>query len=181
MKKFLKELLPYLIIIIVVVFIRTFIVTPVRVQGSSMFPTLHDGEILILKKYDQSYSRFDIVVLKHNKDKLIKRIIGLPGEHVAYKNNTLYINGEKIEEEFLPEDLEFDDFDTILLGNKIVPENTYLVLGDNRNNSTDSRVIGFIEKDVILGTTNFRIFPFTKFGGISWFYYGIQNVLLVEE
>lgn len=167
MKKFLKELLPYLIIIIVVVLIRSFIVTPVRVQGSSMFPTLHDGEILILKKYDQSYSRFDIVVLKHNKDKLIKRIIGLPGEHVAYKNNILYINGEKIEEEFLPEDLEFDDFDTILLGNKTVPENTYLVLGDNRNNSTDSRVIGFIEKDAILGTTNFRIFPFTKFGGIS--------------
>lgn len=167
MRKFLKEILPYIIIILVVVFIRTFVITPVRVQGSSMVPTLHDGEILLLKKFEQNYDRFDIVVLEHSNDKLIKRIIGLPGEHVAYTDNELYINGEKIEEDFISDDLQFEDFDIILLGNSKIPENTYLVIGDNRNNSTDSRVIGFIEKDSILGTSNFRLFPFTKFGGVS--------------
>lgn len=167
MSKFFKELIPYIIIILVVVLIRSFVITPVRVQGSSMTPTLHDGEVLILKKYDQSYQRFDIVVLNHNNDKLIKRIIGLPGEHVEYKNNKLYIDDKKIEEGFLPENLEFEDFDTILLGDSIIPKNTYLVIGDNRNNSTDSRIIGFIDKKNILGTTNLRIFPFTKLGKVS--------------
>lgn len=167
MSKFFKEILPYIVIVLVVVLVRTFIITPVRVQGSSMVPTLHNGEVLILKKFDQSYQRFDIVVLNHNSDKLIKRIIGLPGEHVAYQDNKLYINDQKIDEDFLPEDLEFEDFDTILLGNSIIPENTYLVIGDNRNNSTDSRIIGFIDKKNILGTTNFRLFPFTKIGSVS--------------
>lgn len=167
MKKIFKEILPYLIIIVVVIIVRTFIVTPVRVDGSSMDPTLHHGDILLLKKYDRSFERFDIVVLKNGDDKLVKRIIGLPGEHVRYIDNVLYINDEKIEEDFLPNDLSFDDFDTILLGNKKIPENTYLVLGDNRNYSADSRILGFISKEDMLGTTSIRLFPLNKIGGIK--------------
>lgn len=164
MKKIIQDLIPYVIIIIVVVLIRTFIVTPVRVDGSSMYPTLKNGEILILKKYDHSYDRFDIVVVKYRGERLVKRIIGLPGEHIAYTDSKLYVNDELVEEPFLPEGLSFDDFDNILLGHNFIPENYYLVVGDNRNNSTDSRVIGFISKDDILGVTNFRIFPFNKIG-----------------
>lgn len=167
LKNILKESLPYVIIVLVVVLIRSFIVTPVRVQGSSMVPTLEDGEILLLKKYDKSYKRFDIVVLEHDSSKLIKRVIGLPGEHVEYRENRLYINGEEIEESFLPENLEFSDFDTILLGQEEIPSGYYLVIGDNRNNSTDSRIFGFVKKEEILGTTSFRLFPFKKIGGIS--------------
>ncbi len=167
MKKWIKEIVPYFIIVLVVVLIRSFIVTPVRVQGSSMAPTLKDGEILLLKKYDKSYHRFAIVVLNKNGSKLIKRIIGLPGEHIAYKESHLYINGEEIKEEFLPKDLEFSDFDTILLGQEKIPEGYYLVLGDNRNNSTDSRIFGFVKKEEIAGATSFRLFPFHKIGGIS--------------
>ncbi len=167
MKAFMKEVIPYLIIIAIVIFIRTYVATPVRVQGSSMVPTLKDGEILLLKKYDTSYKRFDIVVLNRDSSKLIKRIIGLPGEHIEYKDSHLYVNDTEIEEKFLPKDISFSDFDTILLGDSTIPEGKYLVMGDNRNNSTDSRIFGFVEKKEILGTTSFRLFPFKRFGGIS--------------
>lgn len=162
MKNIIKDLIPYVIIILLVVLIRTFIVTPVRVDGSSMYPTLKNGEILILKKYDHTYSRFDIVVLKYGNERLVKRVIGLPGEHIAYKDSKLYINDEYISEDFLPEDLSFEDFDNILIGHNYVPENSYLVIGDNRNASVDSRIFGFVDKKYILGVTNLRIFPFNR-------------------
>ncbi len=162
--KFIKEVIPYIIVVLVAVLIRTFIVTPVQVDGQSMYPTLDDNEILLLKKYDHSYERFDIVVFNYNNSKLVKRIIGLPGEYVEYKNNELYINNEKLDF-----DLEAHtyDFELSELGFKQIPEDYYLVLGDNRTNSIDSRRIGLIPKENILGTTTFSIFPFDKFGKIE--------------
>ena len=167
-KAFLKELLPYIVIILVVILIRTFIVTPVKVSGSSMEPTLKNKEILILKKYDKSYKRFDIVVLKRGKEKLIKRVIGLPGESIEYKDSKLYVNGKRVKETFKTNtstrDFSFDE----LFGIGIkVPEDCYFVMGDNRNNSTDSRVLGFINKKDIQGTIGIAIFPFNKFGKVK--------------
>lgn len=106
--KILKELMPYLIIITVVIFIRTFIATPVRVDGSSMVPKLKNNDILILNKLSRNYKRFDIVVVKSHNTKLVKRIIGLPGESIEYKDNVLYINGKKVKD-VTPEVTE--DFD----------------------------------------------------------------------
>lgn len=162
--KLLKELIPYIIIIIAALLIRTFIFTPVKVDGASMYPTLEDGEILILKKYDKSYQRFEIAVIKHDNDMLVKRIIGLPGENVKYKNNKLYINGKKIEE---PLYLETENFSLSNLGYTKIPDDYYLVLGDNRYNSTDSRIFGLVKKEDILGTTSLRIWPFKKIGIIK--------------
>ena len=159
--KIIKEIIPYIIIIIAALLIRTFIFTPVKVDGSSMVPTLHDGEILILKKYDKTYERFDIVVINYNGEKLVKRIIGMPEENIKYKNNKLYVNGKKIEE---PVELETANFSLINLGYNKIPEDYYLVLGDNRYNSTDSRTIGLISKDDILGVTSLRIWPIKKIG-----------------
>lgn len=167
MKKIFKEIFPYIIIILVVVLIRTFLVTPIRVQGLSMYPTLDDKDLLLLAKCDQSYERFDIVILDYHGERLVKRIIGLPGESVSYTDNQLYINGEEVEESFLPENLEFSDFDTLLIGHEKIPEGNYFVVGDNRNNSTDSRVFGVVNKKDILGTAVFRLYPFHKIGGIS--------------
>ena len=98
MKKIIKELYPYVVIVIVVVLFRTFIATPVRVDGDSMKDTLYNNDILILNKLDKTYERFDVVVIDYNNTKLVKRIIGLPGENISYKNNELYINNEIMED-----------------------------------------------------------------------------------
>lgn len=160
--KIVKEILPYMFIIIIVIILRTFIVTPAQVIGSSMEPTLYNSEIIILNKIHYKLSnikRFDIVVIKMDNEKaLIKRVIGLPGEKVEYKDNKLYINGE-----YVPEDMTLNDetYDYILNYDKI-PANKYFVMGDNRNNTLDSRIIGLIDEDNIVGKTNFVFFPLTK-------------------
>lgn len=165
-KNIFKELLPYVIIILVVVLIRTFIMTPIRVDGSSMYPTLEDGEILILKKYDKSYERFDVVVFDYNGSRLIKRVVGLPGETVEYKNNKFYVNGKKVTENF---DRSSDTMDFKLedIECEKIPKGKYFVMGDNRNNSTDSRIIGLVDEKDIKGSTNLSIFPFDKIGTIN--------------
>lgn len=167
LNKIFRATLPYIVIVIVVALIRTFIVTPVQVEGMSMYSTLDDNEILLLKKYDHNYQRFDIVVFNYNGTKLIKRVVGLPGETVAYKDNKLYINDKYVKEDFLKNHQETYDFDLKELGFEKIPDGYYFVMGDNRTNSTDSRIIGLVSKSDIEGTTNFAIFPFDKFGNFN--------------
>ncbi len=157
-----KELVPYIVITMIVILIRMFIISPVRVDGTSMYPTLSNNEFLLLSKYDQSYDRFDIVVLKYRNERLVKRIIGLPGETVEYKNNTLYINGKEMEEPFI--NTNTDDFNLNELGYDKIPENYYFVVGDNRGSSLDSRMIGLINKKDLQGTIKLSItgFKFVK-------------------
>ena len=177
MNKTIKEILSYILIILLVVIIRTYVVTPVVVSGDSMDPTLKDGEVLLLSKITYKFSdikRFDVVVInvnkklsngKYLKTKIIKRIIGLPGEYVEYKNNKLYINGIEYETEY---NFDTDDFnlESICKCNKI-PDNKYLVLGDNRSISADSREIGLIDYNDISGRTFFRIWPINKISGVK--------------
>ena len=157
-----RELVPYIVITMIVILIRMFIISPVRVDGTSMYPTLSNNEFLLLSKYDQSYDRFDIVVLKYRNERLVKRIIGLPGETVEYKNNTLYINGKEMEEPFI--NTNTDDFNLNELGYDKIPENYYFVVGDNRGSSLDSRMIGLINKKDLQGTIKLSItgFKFVK-------------------
>ncbi len=155
--KFIKTIAPYIAIATVVVLVRTFIITPVIVSGTSMDYTLKDGEILLLKKYDKTYERFDIVVFDYGNSKLVKRIIGLPGETLEYKNGVLYINGKVVEDPFASKTYDFKLSD---LNIEIIPEGYYFVMGDNRNNSSDSRIIGPIKKENINGSTSFSLWPF---------------------
>ena len=167
-KKIIKEAIPYIIVVIVVILIRSFIITPAIVDGNSMKPTLQDNNIIILNKLDYSLNdikRFDIVVVNYNDDKLVKRIIGLPGEHIEYKDNNLYVNGNLIEERF--NHTLTNDFKLETIGYLSIPGDKYLVVGDNRNNSLDSRIIGLIEKKDILGSSNIRIFPLSKIGKVK--------------
>ncbi len=165
MKEKLKECKPYIIIVIIVMILKIFIVTPIRVNGPSMEPTLRSKDIMILNKtayYFNEPKRFEIVVVRTDENYIIKRVIGLPGEEIEYRDNTLYVNGKKVEEPV--EGLETDDFTTEELGSKKIPKNSYLVLGDNRGDSYDSRSIGFVQKDQLMGRTTLTIFPIHRFG-----------------
>lgn len=156
----LMEFIPYVIVVIVVLMIKAFVVTPIRVNGPSMNDTLKNNDIMILDEISYKFSgieRFDIVVIKNDDDFLIKRVIGLPGEEIEYKDNILYVNGKKVKENF--SHAETEDIEKIK-----IPKNEYYVLGDNRINSTDSRIIGTVSIDDFLGTTKFTIFPFNRFG-----------------
>lgn len=157
--KIIKQIIPYVIIFITVVLIRTFIVTPVVVSGSSMDDTLKDGEILLLNKFDHSYNRYDIIVFDYDNSKLVKRIIGLPGEHIKYEDGTLYINGVETIDNFA---YKTTNFDLKYLGYDVIPEGYYFVLGDNRTKSSDSRMIGLVNVEDIKGTTTFSLWPIGK-------------------
>ena len=163
MKKIIKQLIPYIVIIIVVVLIRSFVVTPVIVVGDSMKPTLNEGQILILNKLDYRFNeieRYDIVVIKVGKSEIIKRVIGLPGETIEYRNNILYIDGHEETSEY---NFDTEDFTLKSICNcDKIPEDKYLVLGNNRQVSSDSRIIGLIDKKDIQGTTQISIWPIKK-------------------
>lgn len=168
--RIIKELIPYLVIILVVVTIRTFIATPVIVSGSSMDPTLKNGQVLILNKLAHKYNRDDIVVIdvkiNGKKERIVKRIIGLPGESLEYKNGFLYINGKRTHDDF--KDLTRDFTLKSVAGKEKIPAGYYFVMGDNRRNSLDSRDmrVGLVKKSDIIGKPIVRIWPLNKMGTI---------------
>ena len=158
-KKWLKENLLFTILLLIIIIIRIFFYSPIRVNGSSMYPTLQDKEFMILNKIglQKGINRFDIVVVESNEKYIIKRVIGLPGESVMYSDNKLYINGKVIEDNYSKSETE--NFENVIL-----KENEYFVMGDNREVSKDSRVIGPVNIKNIKGKTNLVIFPFNKIG-----------------
>lgn len=167
-KKIVKEAIPYLIVVIVVVLIRSFIITPALVDGDSMLPNLQDNNLILLNKLDYRLNeirRFDVVVINLDGQKLIKRVIAYPGEHVEYKNNNLYIDGSMIEENFSHSNTV--DFKLENIGYLSIPGDKYFVVGDNRENSTDSRVIGLIDRKDILGSVSIRLLPLNKIGKVK--------------
>jgi signal peptidase I len=162
------EWIKSLAVALVIVFIvRTFLFTPIMVDGASMNTTLHDHDRMIVSKIGEP-ERFDIVVFHANeKQDYIKRVIGLPGDKIEYKDDTLYVNGKAYKEPYLNKQKEningdltrsFKLEDTAV-GQATVPEGHLFVMGDNRRNSTDSRIIGAIPIDEIVGTTNVVFYP----------------------
>ena len=157
--KFIKECVPYIITIILVILFKKNVMSPIKVNGDSMLKTLHDGDIMILDIISYRFSdikRFDIVVVNGKKEYLIKRVIGLPGEEIEYKDDKLYVDGKLIKENYTREKTE--DFSVK------VPKDSYFVLGDNRVNSLDSRSLGPFPKNKIMGKTNLVLFPFNRIG-----------------
>lgn len=172
MKK-LKELMPYIIIVVVVLLVRSFIVTPGLVNGSSMEPTLHNNELVLINKIglNKGIDRYDIVVVKYENSTIIKRVIGLPYETVEYINDTLYIDGEIVNTKV---DFEYTKDFKLTAG-----KNEYIVLGDNRNISKDSRIIGPVKESDIIGKVDLVLFPFSKFGKVKWGNIMIGNYKIV--
>lgn len=151
------------------VLIVVFVVQPVKVEGTSMEPRLFDQERIFVNKFVYRITdihRDDIVVFWYPKDpskSFIKRIIGLPGEEVLIRDGTVYIDGEALDEPYVPARY----FDPSSFGPVIVPPNSYFVLGDHRNSSNDSRSWGFVPYQSIFGKAVLRYWPIGKFGLIG--------------
>ncbi len=165
-KEFLKDSVKAIIFIVVVLFLMIYVVSITQVVGNSMSPNYQNGEILVLNKFKYRFfkiKRGDIVSLKYANTKyLIKRVIGLPGDTIYIKNNILYINNQEYKEDYI-KGLNYDDFNLTDLGYTTIPENMYFVLGDNRSDSIDSREIGLVKKEDIIGKASIRIWPLNKF------------------
>lgn len=171
-KEFIKDAFKYIIFIIVILVIAIYIFGLQQVVGPSMSPTLINNDIVILDKISHKFfdiKRGDVVSFYYADTKyLIKRVIGLPGEYIEFKNNKLYINNIYYSEGYLS-NIETEDFSLRDLGYEKIPEDMYLVLGDNRENSMDSRdpKVGLIEKKNILGKARIQIWPLNKMSIIS--------------
>ncbi|WLR52319.1 signal peptidase I [Bacillus tianshenii] len=150
--------------------IRYFLFAPIVVDGESMMPTLENHDRMIVNKLNYNIGepeRFDIVVFEATEEKdYIKRVIGLPGDKVEYKDDVLYINDKPVEEPYLDEikkqvdgNLTYDFTLEELTGHKTVPEGELFVLGDNRRFSKDSRMIGTISMDRIIGEAQIVYWP----------------------
>lgn len=163
----------FIVAFIIVGGVYFFLGRPFTVSGASMYPTLHNGDRMVLSKVGDIH-RFDVVILKAPDENVeyIKRVIGMPGDTVAMRSGVLYINGKKVDQPFIntealaKQTVFMDDFTLeSLTGESKVPEGKYFVLGDNRGVSKDSRMIGFIDRSAIEGKAVFTIWPFGRIGG----------------
>ena len=182
-------------ILLIVFILRGFVIEPFRIPSGSMRPTLLEGDFILVNKYDYGLrfpflnktllkvgtpQRGDVVIFKHDKGEdidMIKRVIGLPGDKIEYKEKMLYINGEPIKQDFVADknDMIFGTSATVremkeslgksehpiyvhpgdaphyAYNNITVPIDSYFVMGDNRDNSKDSRMWGFVKDEEIEG------------------------------
>ena len=172
MKEMINTLLYLLGVLCLTYLVVTFVGQRTEVEGASMETTLYDGDNLIVDKISYRFrdpQRFDIIVFPfkyQNNTFYIKRIIGMPGETVQIDDmGVIYINGEALEESYGREVIRAENVgrasEPIVLG-----EDEYFVMGDNRNNSTDSRteIVGNIHRKDIVGRAWIRIWPFSRFG-----------------
>lgn len=175
-----KEMISWILTIgtavIAAILIRSFLFEPIRVDGSSMSNTLHDRELVLVTKPEYllgSPSRQDVIICKypHRQNQyFVKRLIALPGDTVEIRydrenrTNVVYVNGEPTDEPYLTPALNDSDNSraAVLLG-----PDQYYVLGDNRDDSNDSRYVGPIQRSQIIGHVRFVFFPFSKIRGID--------------
>ena len=196
MKKILWEIFDGLktivVFFIVLTLVQRYVFTPVKVDGQSMYSTLYDGDWVIMWELGYEVSAFDVVVFENEKDEFyVKRIIGMPGQSVYYQNDQLNIDGIIYEEPYLGESKEdvannslfFWDFSgglftedftsqeiCLIAGLQdcdVIPEGYYLVLGDNRPFSQDSRQIGLVSEEQIMGKVTWIQWPPSRFGVIN--------------
>ena len=169
-----KEWILTIIATIVLIFvIRTFIFSPVIVEGDSMNPTLFEGDRLFINKIGKfvgDINRLDVVVFKDKNNHYIKRVVGMPGDRIYFKNNLLYINDQIVTESYVIEDVYQRDITlNTLYGYEEIPEDYYFVLGDNRPNSLDSRQrsIGLVHHKQILGSSNVVVWPINRMQSVK--------------
>ncbi len=168
-----RELLSWAIYILIAVAIamllRFFVFEFVRVDGPSMNPTLESGEAVFVEKVSKitgNFTRGEIVVVSYpnRTESFVKRIIGVPGDTVAITDGKAYLNGQTLDEPYIKEPYIEGDMETVT-----VPEGHYFVMGDNRNNSSDSRssAVGPIPAENVIGHAMFIIWPLDQISGLT--------------
>ncbi|MBD8005278.1 signal peptidase I [Bacillus norwichensis] len=173
-----KEMISWvktLAIAIILAFIcRQFLFSPTTVFGESMTPSFLDHDRVIISKTSK-IERFDVIVFSApdvENAHYIKRVIGLPGDSIEMKDDVLYVNGKAYKEPYLDENKRnnpsnslTEDFSLLeKTGKNKVPEDMLFVMGDNRLNSKDSRIFGFISNDSVIGEVKFRFYPLNEIG-----------------
>lgn len=166
-----KELIRDIAVALVIVLILTSIIKPTIVKESSMEPTLYENHYLIVNKLAYKTGepeRGDIIVFESeletedgDKKLLIKRIVGLPGETVTVADGEVYIDGQLLEEDYLKDGITPGEITDCQ-----VPEGQLFVMGDNRVVSIDSRELGCIDEETVMGKAVLRLFPFNQIGGL---------------
>ena len=191
-QEILSWVLTILVAVVAALVIRSVIFEPVRVDGESMDDTLANGEIMFVSKFDYSSTwltlpwqdnakketaprftiggdpkRFDVVICRYpgrGDTNFVKRVVGLPGDKIQLIDGYLYVNDEKYDEPYINDDYRTGRLNTF--GPYTVPEGKFFVMGDHRNNSNDSRSVGPIERNMIVGHVRQVLYPFSQWRGI---------------
>lgn len=164
--RFIVDILETLILSVILFAVINAVSARIRVDGSSMEPSLHSGEFVIVNKLSYKFSeplRGDVIVFHFPRDpeqEYIKRIIGLPGDQIEVRDGEVYVNGHQLEEDYIAADPAYEI-------EKQVPEDSLFVLGDNRNNSSDSHNWGAVPLDFVVGKAVFVYWPPTEWGVVD--------------
>lgn len=159
--------------ILIAVVLIVFIYQPVKVEGTSMMPALTDQERIFINKFTYKFGlgsvqRGDTVVFWYPQDvskSYIKRVIGVPGDHIRIDGGQVYVNGAALSEDYVPADER--DYSSWRDGQEqTVPDGRYFVLGDHRNQSSDSRMWGYVPREYIYGKAVFVYWPLQKMGRV---------------
>jgi signal peptidase I len=156
--------------VLIAVILIVFIYQPVKVEGTSMMPTLTNEERIFINKFTYHFGlgdiqRGDLVVFWFPLDQTksyIKRIVGVPGDLVRIEAGTVFVNGQELNEPYVPDDFR----DRVSYEEQRVPADRFFVLGDHRNSSSDSRTWGFVNRDAIYGKAVFVYWPLANIGRI---------------
>ena len=189
-KTFKQELLSWvytlLAALVIVTVIRTFFFEPIRVDGQSMQNTLMNGDIVVVTKpeyWTGNYQRGDVIICRYpNRNKessislggsfeltftnhtlFVKRLIGLPGDKIEFRQGVLYVNDQLVDESNIDVYIPY----TRSMGPITLGRDQYFVVGDNRGNSNDSRAVGPISEDMIVGHVNLVVWPLSNFGKVE--------------
>ena len=159
--------------VLIAIVMIVFIYQPVKVEGTSMMPTLTNEERIFINKFTYRFGlggieRGDTVVFWYPGDtskSYIKRVIGIPGDRIRVDQGQVYVNGQALVEDYVPQD--YRDYSSWHDGQEqVVPEGRYFVLGDHRNQSSDSRMWGYVPRENIYGKAVFVYWPLDKIGRV---------------
>ncbi len=161
--------------VLVAIFLKVLFFSTYVVDGESMYPTLHNGDLVVIRKFgvtEHTLERGDIIVFHRNEEEdYVKRIIGVPGDKIEFEEDILFVNGERQEEPYLDAyqaehsgQLVTGTFSLYdVTGKNTIPAGYVFVMGDNRLESYDSRYFGLVDIDSVVGTLDLRYWPLSHF------------------